>query len=382
MSSQMWRRTFNILMLMLALTVMGSMTACKKKTAEERLKEAMTLLQEQQLPLAQITLKDIIDQFPDDPATNDARLLLARVYVMQGRRESIPVAINLLKTVHDKLGFADPRGMEAYQGMVELTAQNDDLPGAIKLAQDAAEQLKDKPQELAYMTSLVQVLQLSSSDEETQKLGIKGMEATMLEDADGGVRGTAREQLAQFHRQKGDFAASNEVYNKYLAKYPDDPIASQLYMAQAINFKQMEDQAKSDEAFAKGEELMKKEIEGELNLNERAGKLNTLATFYGAAGRVDDAEKQYRRIMAEQPATRLALDSQFAIAKLYIQNKMYDKADELLAQMEKENANTPVAQSAQSWRMQLAQQRKEEAAAATAGDAQTTATATSAATAP
>ncbi|MEO8376482.1 MAG: tetratricopeptide repeat protein [Candidatus Sumerlaeota bacterium] len=340
------------------------MTACKKKTAADRMKDAEQLLQEKQVPLAMITLKDIIEQYPDDPATNDARFTLAQVYVGQGRKEYIPNAIELLKAVHKSLGFADERGLEAYRGIVELTAQNDDLPGAIKLAQEAADQLKDKPVEAFMMQSLASQLELSASDEGTQKLGIDGMEKTMLEHEDASARGQARESLAQFYRIKEDFAGSNAVYEKYLAKYPDDPVNSQLYMAQAINYKALKDDTKSNEAFARGEELMTKDIDGELNLNQRADKLMTLATFYGAVGRVDDAEKQFRRIMAEQPATRMALNAQFDIAKLYIQNKKYEEADTLLAQIGKENANTPIEQSANAWRLQLGQQRKAEAEAA------------------
>lgn len=372
MSGMFSRRTLTILMLVLAVATVGSMTGCKKKTAADRMKDAEQLLQDRQVPLAKITLKDIIEQFPEDPAANDARLILAQVYVSEGRKEYIPNSIELLQTVHKNLGWDDPKGFDAYRGMVELTAQNDDLPGAIKLAQDAAASLKDKPAMAAEMASLAAQMQLSASDEATQKQGVESIEKMMMESEDATVRGTSRETLAHYYRLKNDFVASNAVYDKYLEKFPDDPVKSQLYMAQAINYKTMKDDAKSAEAFAKGEELMKKDIEGELNLNARAEKLNTLATFYSAVDRVDDAEKQLRRIMAEQPATRMALDGQFAIARLYIQHKRFDEADALLTQIAKENANTPVAQSAEAWRMQLAQQRKVEAEAAAAADKQTT----------
>ncbi len=372
-------RKFTVLALsLLLLSGVLVTTGCKKKTAEDRLKEAQQLLAERQTPLAVLKIKDLITEFPDDPVVTDARMALAQIYLQLGRKENIQNAVEQLQAIHDKLGFGDDRGYTAYQGIIDITARTGDLPKALELAKAGAEKTKDNQKLHDELMFVAHNLQLASPDEATQKEGLEGLRTSMLEGADPAARGIARETLAQYLREKKDYLGSNEIYQASLDKYPDEEVNAQLLMAMGVNYKMAEQPDKAGEAFNKGAELMSKQIEEELNLNNRAQKISTLAVFHETMGDLAKSEELLRRIMAEQPATRTAIDAQFEIVRLYIRHDKLDETKALLEQIRKENSTNQIAQTAQQWLQELEQQRAQleemKKAATNAGDGATSPT--------
>ncbi|CAN5180559.1 hypothetical protein BH09SUM1_BH09SUM1_13440 [soil metagenome] len=349
--------------LVVLLAVVTSFSGCHKKTPQERITEALELVQQNQVPLALLKLKDLVAENPDDPAAIDARLGLANLYARVGGKENYRNALAQLEQVYKKTGIADERGVGAYLGAIRINMELGDIEKATALAKDGIAAVTE-PASKQEMEFTYYGLLLSGDDKARQQEGIDYYRKLAMEATEPNTRGRARELLADFFRSNKRYEESNEVYQQYIAKYPDDTVNPQLVIAQALNYHIAKDDAKAKELFATGAEQLQKQIDSELNKESRLQKQNDLAQFYQAMDDADGAEKVLRLIMKENVGTRPALDAQGAIGSMYASLGMWDKAEEHFKQMARENPND-IGRNAEAMvqRIKAARQHYEQAAA-------------------
>lgn len=345
-------------------------SGCGRKTPEDKLAEAQQLLQERQTPLAILKLRDLIREHPDEDAAIDARFGLAMIYTQLGREENLEAARDLYRQLYEMLGVRDERGLEAFSQLIMAKLEKENFDGAFEMIDKVIDDLADDPQFQTQMKIQRAMLQLLSEEEEKVDQGVEFLMATMVEHEERPMRGQTRELLARHYREEGRFEESSAVYTHYLEHFPDDPIKPMLVLTMAINSKLAGDTESKERYLAEGKALMEEKIEEELNLNRRAEHLNDLAQLLTVAEDFDGAEEAYRRIMADQPATRTALDAQFAIGQMYLNANELDKAEALFLQIKRENANTPVEEMAERGVNYVAQMREYLAAQEAAAEAE------------
>jgi tetratricopeptide (TPR) repeat protein len=195
-----------------------------------------------------------------------------------------------------------------------------------------------------------------------------------LEVEDPYMRGQARELIAQHYRLQDRFAESSAVYESYIAKFPDDEINGQLYIAQALNAQLAKDEPKFQELFAKGEAMLLALIAAELEPEAKIRKQNELATLYQAGGFIDKGIAVLREVMAANVGKAPAIQAQFAIGAMLARANRLEEAKAHFAQMQRENPGSQIAIDAEQMARMVTE--REAAIAAAANDAATSPTAT------
>lgn len=340
-----------------------TLAGCQRKTPQEKLDEAIQLAQERQTAMAVIKLEALVQDAPDDPASIQARMYLADYHRTQ---QDYPRAVELFRDVFERTGYADPAGQPAFIGMCIFLAQDGKLAEALK---ELDAQLAKYPTDQAIQSQLKGFrgeLLINSPDEERRKEGLEALRTMMLEDADPALRGEMREKLASYHRAARDYAASNEVYEAYITAHNDDPTTPQLVIAQGLNLRAGGEDEKGSELFDKGAAMMQAQIEDELNKDRRAELMLSYARYSQFAGRIEEAEKTMRAVMGENPMTRRAIETQFAIGTMYREVRQFDKALAEFERIQRENAGTQIEQMAKG-QIELTQRFAAQVAAQTTG---------------
>jgi len=369
------RRSLGIAALSCALLLAG----CKPAPPAERLAEAQQLLQERQTALAIIKLEQLVADAPDDPATTDARMILG-TYFMDSLRQ-FKRAEPFFRAVYEKEGVKTERGAAAFMRLVQIPAAQQDFEGALAIVDEAAKTIDtaNDPEMVDNLAFVRTDVQMASQNDAMTSAALEAWGGIMLESKDPGSRGRAREQLAAWHRRNGDFLKSNEVYDRYLSKFSDDPTTPQLILAQAINLRFIEKFEEADVLFDKGQEMMSSTIALELNKQKRGESLVALARYNEAMERYDVAEALMLQAMGENPMTRLAIETQFAIGDMFAKSRQFDRAIGVFERIDKENPNSNIGANARQRIDAVIELRRnieaqEAAMAAELGTAETTGT--------
>lgn len=359
--SSRWLRA-SICIVILAILAFGTI-GCKKKTPEERFEEAVTLLQENQVPLAIIKLKDLVNQHPDSTIVPDARFTLAGVYARLGGPDNVDKAIEQLDALIESSGWESEQAIEAHNAIIELNMRSDNYEAALAQADEGIQATEGMEDVNGPLRTLRATLLLISEDEAQKEEGVQYFETAMMDETDEtSLHHQAREVLAKHARNTRDFAAAAAVYERFMKKFPDDPMNPMLKMAQAVDLKKAGEEERAEELINEGADDYMAQIEDELDLRTRTQKLNDIAALWTAYGNVEKAEELYRRIMSENTMSQTAINAQIAIGRLYVENGMFEEAIAHFEKMAEENAGNQIGQMAQNYAQGARQVRDQLAA--------------------
>lgn len=323
--------------------------ACNQATPEDRLNEAQQLLGENQVPLAVMKLRELIKDEPEAEATLAGRFLLGRVYAELGGPDNLSKGREQAQAVLDQAGLASEAGFAAFSLLTETYLREGNFDQALATLDSGVEQAQALGDEaLEEELRLRRAgLMLNAEQEEQRAEAAEIFRATMLENENPGRRGEAREILADYFRSSSQFAESNEVYQAYIDKYPEEEVIPQLYMAQGLNLQAMEQEAAAEEVFDKGAARMRELIEEELNADKKVRLQNDLAQMLTVFGKYEHAEEMYRTIMAENVGRPPAIQAQMAIGNIYVQQRDFNRARDHYQQMAQENPGSQIAMQAE-----------------------------------
>jgi tetratricopeptide (TPR) repeat protein len=349
------------------------LTSCSQKTPEERLEEAVLMMQQGQLARAVLELRTIVRENPGDPAAAQARMVLARYYVREGNANR---AIEELEAVYKQYGREEQMGLDAADALMSIRSQIGDLEGAVKLADEAIAFVgEDEPERLAEYKLLRATILIDQATEESIAEGRQVLRTMMLEAGEPWQRGQAREILANTYRAALDFEGSNAIYTEYLAAFPEDSIRSRLELAMAVNVISSGDEEKGRADFDTAATKLLAEAEEELDAEQKTTMLQELAAFHQSIKDLEGAERIMLQIMAANPMSMTAIQTQFGIAQMYLNSGVledndahFDKGIAILEQIQKENPNTNIAMTAENMVTQFKQGRENYRAQKAAAD--------------
>ncbi|MEQ8820817.1 MAG: hypothetical protein RLY93_11285 [Sumerlaeia bacterium] len=353
------RHIFSMTLLLAAVAFLGA--GCKQQTPEERFEEAMTLMQEGQTARGVIKLKELVRELPEDPVAPAANLQLARYYVREANANK---ALEHLQEVLEGRAIGDPAAQEAIQGIVAIRLQLQDYDTALEVLDSAVEEAEGIVREdlLLQRAQVLRAIGTQTENEDMVQQALAELRDLMLTAGNEGMRGSAREELAQYYRQRGDLAASNEVYDAYIEAYPGDRIVTQLEMAKAINLRNAGQQEEAEAAFEEAAAAMRAEAEGELDRVARGEMMLNLARYHELMGYNSEARAMMEKVMGDNVGTMLALRTQFDIARMEAQSGNLDEAQAIYERMVKDNPNSSVSAQAEQMLAQLSQIRAQLAA--------------------
>ncbi len=348
-------RPIRILRRLAPLAALALIVACQKATPPEKLEEAQSLLAEGQMARAVLKLKEITREHPEDPAAASAHIMLAQYYTREGNATK---ALEELEAVAASKDFTDPATLNAMDGIVSIRSQVGDFEGALAaidelIAAMPESQARDRAMREVERASIL--LAWGAEDETRKAEGVATLSELMLESEDAYVRGTAREQVANYHRTMGDLEASNDIYRRYLDRYPEDTVRPRLEMAMGVNLKRMGEEDEAEKVFRPAAEQVLAEADSEPELARKTAILEEVAQMTEIFGDYQTTEELRRRIMAENPMSQIAINSQFRIASMWAMAGINEKDEELfkkgiavLEQMTAENEGTNIGEAAQN----------------------------------
>ncbi len=357
MSNRFLRPLLSLAFLAMLAGGFATMTGCSQKTPEEKLQNAQQLLQENQIPLAVLKIKEIIEENPESPVIPEARMTLAAIYLRLGSEENLQNAVDQLETLISNQGWENPRALQAHEALVQMFMRLDRMEDALAQAQEGVENTEGDPELHAQMKLLQTTLKLVSGDEELEQEGMEWLKERMLASEENSERGQARELLAQHLRQTDQYEEVIAVYDEYMEAYPDDSVNALLMMTKAIDLKRLGQEERAEEVFQEGVERRNAQIEEELDLAEKARLKKEMAMLQASYGNIDEAEELLREIMAERPMSQAALDAQFTIARVNLSANRIEKAEEIFRQIASENPNTNISQTAEQYLQGIQQMR-------------------------
>lgn len=328
-------------------------TGCSEKTPEEKLAEAFSMMENQETSRAVLKLTEIAREHPDDPAADEANLILAKYYSGTGNG---PKTLEFLNKVYESNEFNSPAAQEALMGLVAINAQLNDFESAETILKGAIEKAEDVATLDAsdYQIQLAQLYLSWLDSNEKPAEGETMLQQMMLHHEENTVRGVARETLANYYRVQGLFEESNRIYDEYLEVYPEDSIRSQLEFAKVLNLYQS---GKKEEALVQASEVqaqMLNELDTMEGMDKRMNHYRTLAINFQQLEQYDKAEQYFINAMGEKPMSLEALKMQFEIADMYIKatfrnmdEDLFNKGIDVLEQIISENPGTNIAISAE-----------------------------------
>jgi TolA-binding protein len=349
-------------------------TSCKKKTPEERFEEARSLVVEQrQIPLGVLKLRELIKDFPEEPIAVDARFMLAEIYMSLGRRENMENAFRELEVVYTKFGLNDERGVQAHQFASQVLFMMEDRERAMAHALAGFEGTTTGTPQNIEMGFLLSQMRLAAGDDEQKAAAEAFFQMVALEAEDPLYRGQAREMIADYFRKSGRFEESNAVYNAHLERFPDDEVNAQIILAKALNFRLAGDEDRFEQLFEEGATMLLEQVTSELNPTTKIRMQRDTARLFEVAGKVDRSEAMLRQIMSENVGRAPAVDAQFGIGELFLRTGNTDRAREVFEAIRRENPGTQLAQNAEQG-IRAAEQIAAQMAAVAAQDGKSTPT--------
>ncbi len=330
------------------------LAGCRKKSPDERLEEINSLFQQGNLPAGVLKAKQLIEQFPDDPASYDARMMLAGYYASTGDPQR---AQEYLEDVYKALGIEDQRGGEAFGNAILLHRRQGDNEGALATVDWALSTVPhDSPTSTDLNMLRAQILLQAGREKE----GVDLFRAQMRGAPMVQYRGQARELLAQYYREKNEWQKAIEVYDAWIAENPNDPIKTELDVVRSIC---MEKLGRKDEAHALYEESMaklRKTAEEQLDKEKAAQRWMIVAQYYIAAGKAAEGAETLDRVRKDFAETRASIDAALMLADLSVGQRKFDDALGVLEQLQSDHPINEIAQEVQR-RMKAIRQMKAKA---------------------
>jgi len=328
------RVVLGMLVVSLALT---AGTGCRKKTPDERLQEIQDLFRDQKIVNAVLKSKELIRDFPDDPAAYEARAALAFYYFQTGDPER---AHEYLEQIYRGLGLLDYRGFGAVLQDAEIYQMQEDYETALSTLDWALETVphdaETTPELLMAKASL-----LVKSDNTTE--GIRLYREMMLKAPQPQVRGGARERLAQFYRRRNEYQKEIDVYNDYEQAFDEPTIKPQFDIIRGLALKNLGKTEEGQALFDEGIETLKKDAQGELEQNKAIGNWMAVAQYYLVADMPEEAAETLKTIREEYPQNPASVEAGVALGDIYVSLDRFDDALAVYNKVREENPLGPVA---------------------------------------
>ncbi len=325
---------------------------CAKKTPQDKLQEAQQALAKKDILSAIIILEEIVEQHPEDPAADEARILLAQANLISGDSQ---IAIQHLDYILKKHGLLSPHGNIAFN---------------LKLA--AYEQEKQYDEALTFLASVKEdltttgmvLLQLNFAEADFyHKKGDLEKAIDILKNiveraTDEETMMRALERAVAIYEAEKNYEAAVELYENFLDSHPDVTFKHLLIGGIAFYHDKLGNHEKADALYNEAIEGFEKSIEEAAASEEKVVFMIQLGKLYTLRKEYDKALEIYEKVITDFPSDRQVPSVMMETAWVLSEKKDYNRAISVLNQMIQRYPNTPISQSAMSMVQYINQQRK------------------------
>ncbi len=314
--------------------------SCAKKSPEDKLYEAQLALEKQEPLDAIIKAKEVIRDYPDDPAALDAHLLLADCYYWSRDLEQCR---NHLNIVIEKLGLSNPKAQEALENTLTTYLIEGRHDAATTVVLNAMSKI---PEDSPFYQSLQ--LRLAGLYESRDLLDkARDIYRYILEhETNQDALSAAMERLTATYAKNEQYDDAISVYEQFLDRHPDTNLRPVLLYGIAFFTEKKGEDSKAEELYEQSIKEFKAAIDETLETEAKVNLIYQLGRAYLLRGERDKALAELNRIINDFPHSSRVPEALFEIGGIYQQNREYDKAIEWFQKIEATYPQTQLEASA------------------------------------
>ena len=303
---------------LLGLTII--LAGCSGKTPEERLERAALLMQQRDTLAATLEVREIIKKYPDHPKAKEAHLMLAQLYMADGRPDE---ALTELETVLEKEPQTTQIGRETLQNYLRVLAQMQRYDQAFKTIDEYQQKYgDDEGTSLSLTVARADIMTAAK-----QTTGAREILSSLREDTTSpAVRSLYRQMIAATYSVDKNVSAALELYlNDYAAT--NDMTTKQEIAATLTNFyAQQGDYTNVRKWLKEATELYEKSVRDELDANRRTEMATQLAKLYTEANNVAGAVQIMKNLWDGQVSRDYVMPVTSVYASVLLRAGKYDEA--------------------------------------------------------
>lgn len=313
---------------------------CAKKSPQDKLYEARLALEKQEPLDAIIKAKEIIRDYPDDPAALDAHMLLAQCYYMSRELEQCRAH---LKIVMDTLGLGNPKGQVALENTITTYLVEGNYDAGTTVVLNA---MSTVPEEAPFYRSLQMRLASLYQARNLHEKARNIYRSILEHETDQEILTTALESLTSAYIANKQYDKAISEYEQFLKSHPDTELKPVVLCAIAFITEKKGEDAKAQALYDQSIKEFHTAIDKTLETEAKVNLILQLARAYLLRGENDKALQEFNRIANDFPNSSRVPEALFEIGGVYQKNREYDKAIEWFQKIEATYPQTRLASSA------------------------------------
>jgi tetratricopeptide (TPR) repeat protein len=350
---------------------------CRKKTADDLLKEASESFTQGDLMGVMLKCQRIVDMDPNSARSMDARALLARC-----REESrdFEGARQTLGEIVEKKGLGDVAGQWATNEIVSSFQREGKIADAIKVLEKTQER-KDFATNPAFARDMKVRIALLYRDNKEPKKAEAYMRDLIAKTKDENEFMSMTESLVGLFMRDERTTEAMALYDDYLKKYPESTKRGLIIFGKGFLEKQMAEKAKdeatkaaltmqSDKTLLESETILKKQYDAEPLDDAKTRLAVQVSRVYRVMNRNDDAVALLEGDLAKRPENPGRGGIVSELVEVYLSVRNYAAAQALLQKLTTTEKDPKIVQWASQALVQV--QREKQAETAQTSDTLTT----------
>jgi len=300
-----------------ALTLL--LPGCNRKTPEERLQMAGQYIQAGDTISAEMEARKVIEKAPDDPASLQARWLLAQIYF---REERLDEARGELETILGKTTQKERLGVEAFKAYLVVLQKQQDYKAAFAKIDEFQQQYADDEGTSLNLRMARVDLQINSGESTP---ALETLTRLREETTSPAHQALYRDQMARTYHRNGDTTGAIAFYEKELATAPRDEDRRQIVSILAQGYAQLENFEKTREYLIQATQLYDSAVQKELDANVRSGQTVELGHLYTNVGNLAGGRIVYQALFDSNPQDpQLVMATADGLIEIFLRQGQYD----------------------------------------------------------
>ncbi|MCH8334154.1 tetratricopeptide repeat protein, partial [Candidatus Sumerlaeota bacterium] len=267
------------------------LAACSNKSAEQRLGEARTLLEEGNVLGAIIAYEDLVKKFPDSPMINEARIGLAQAYFSDSDYASSRELLDevIVATGGRGTGMGHAAAMlklDTYMAEEKFSAALDDAR-----VTSASLSMLDPNLRGEFLLSLGQILAVNDFADEAMKVFSEALRDDPVGPEQQMSHMDTLSSAFNILMRGSNVDATMALYDEYFILHPDSELRGEISRDLGFIFRYVEMRDIATNLFLIAETIFRGRMEGPIDADERSYLVFVLAQVLLLQDKVDDAQE-------------------------------------------------------------------------------------------
>ena len=296
------------------------LAGCSGKTPEERLERAALLMQQRDTLAATLEVREIIKKYPDHPKAVEAHMLLAQLYMADGRPDE---ALTELETVLEKVPQTTQLGRETLQNYLRVLSQMQRYDQAFKAIDTYQKKYaEDEGTSLSLTVARADIMTAAK-----QTTGAREILSSLRENTTSpAVLGLYRQMIASTYSVDQNVTAALDLYLKDYETATDMTTKQEIAGTLTTFYAQQEDYPNVRKWLKEATALYEKNVREELDANRRTEMATQLAKLYTQANNVEGAVQIMKNLWDGQVSRDYLMPVSSVYASVLLRAGKYDEA--------------------------------------------------------